>query len=218
LVAIGLLLPAFCPVLVAVGPSLPAFCPILVAVGPYYYLVKHLSVSGKENIPKDTQVVIVSNHFSYWDPPILCIATRKPVCYIAKKELFAHPHFAALIKLLGAVAIDRKKPSLSSIKKIKEAIQAGWSLGIFIEGTRSKIEGSMGQPHTGAAYFAHTYKLPILPIGLLDTIRKDGKFQARIGKLIEPGENLEAKTWEIMHALSELTGYKLPAQTVLDRG
>jgi len=187
-------------------------------VGPYYRLLKHISISGQENIPKDTPVVIVSNHLSYWDPPILCIATRKPVCYIAKKELFAHPQFAALINLLGAVALDRKKPSLSSIKKVRQAIQAGWSLGIFIEGTRSKIAGSMGQPHTGAAYFAHTYNLPILPIGLIDTNKKDGKFQAHIGKVIEPGADLEAKTWEIMQALSQLTGSKLPAQTMLDRG
>ena len=186
-------------------------------VGPFYYRVKHLSVSGKENTPKDKQVIIVSNHLSYWDPPILCIATRKPTCYIAKKELFTPFYFAALIELLGAVALDRKKPSLSSIKRIKRAIQAGWSLGIFIEGTRSKIAGSMGQPHTGAAYFAYTYNLPILPIGLIDTNKKDGKFQAHIGKPIDPGADLEAKTWEIMQALSQLTGYNLPADKLTER-
>ena len=186
-------------------------------VRPFYHLVKQLSVSGRENIVKDGPMVIVSNHLSLWDPPILSVATRKPICYIAKKELFENAYLEKLIELLGTVAIDRKKPTLSSIKKIKEAVKAGWSLGIFIEGTRSKIKGSLGPPHTGAAYFAYTNKLPILPVGLIDTNQKRGKCYARIGQLIEPGADLEAKTWEIMQALSELTGYKLPDSQIMEQ-
>jgi 1-acyl-sn-glycerol-3-phosphate acyltransferase len=179
-------------------------------VRPFYTFFKKLSVSGRENIPKDRPMLVVSNHLSLWDPPILSVATQKPICYIAKKELFDNAYLAKLIEVLGTVAIDRKKPTLSSIKKIKEAIKAGWSVGIFIEGTRSKIPGSLGQPHTGAAYFAHANKLPILPVGLVDTNKKGEKCYARIGEIIEPGPDLEAKTWEIMQALSGLTGYKLP--------
>ncbi len=186
-------------------------------VRPFYLLFKQLSVTGRENIVKDRPMVIVSNHLSLWDPPILSIATQRPICYIAKKELFENPYLAQLIELLGTVAIDRKKPTLSSIKKIKEAVKAGWSLGIFIEGTRSRVKGSMGPPHTGAAYFAYTNNLPILPLGLIDTNKKKGKCYARIGKVIEPGADLEAKTWEIMGVLSELTGYKLPDSRIVDQ-
>ena len=123
-----------------------------------------------------------------------------------------------LIELLGAVSIDRQKPSLSSIKKIKGAIKAGWSLGIFIEGTRSRLKGSMGVPHTGAAYFAYANKLPILPVGLIDTNKKEAGCQAVIGELIESGPDLEAKTWEIMRALSKLTGYKMPLEKTMEHG
>lgn len=185
-------------------------------VAPYYLLFKGLEVSGRENIPEGIPVVIVSNHRSYWDPPILAVATHKKICYVAKKELFQNRQLALLIELLGSVSIDRQKPSLSSIKQIKKAIKAGWSLGIFIEGTRSKISDSLGPPHTGAAYFAHTNKLPILPVGLIGTDKKNGKCLARVGKLINPGADLEGKTWEIMEALSELTGYKLPASRDLE--
>ncbi len=188
----------------------------LFIVRPAYKFFKNLEVSGQENIPKDIPVVVVSNHRSYWDPPIMSIATRKPICYIAKKELFEHSQLALLIKLLGAVSIDRQKPSLSSIKQIKKAIKAGWSLGIFIEGTRSKISGVLGKPQTGPAYFAHANQLPILPLGLIDTDKKDKKSIARIGKLIAPGPDLEAKTWEIMNALAGLTGYTLPASKELE--
>ena len=182
-------------------------------VRPFYQLVKKLSVSGQENIPAEP-VLVVSNHLSLWDPPILSVATRKPICYIAKKELFENIYLAKLIELLGAVSIDRTKPTLSSIKKIKEAIRAGWSLGIFIEGTRSKIEGSLGTPHTGAAYFAHANNLAILPIGLIDTNRKGQKCYARIGQLIQSSADLESTTWEIMQALSALTGYAVPTKSV----
>lgn len=185
------------------------------AVGPFYRLLKQLKVSGTENIPDDNEpLVIVSNHLSLWDPPIMSISTKKPVCYIAKKELFENAYLAKLIEILGTVAIDRAKPSLSSMKKIKEAIKAGWSVGIFIEGTRSKIDGCLGLPQTGAAYFAHAHKLRILPIGLIDTNRKNTPCFARVGKIIEHGPDLEAKTWEIMEVLSQLTGYKMPVHQI----
>jgi 1-acyl-sn-glycerol-3-phosphate acyltransferase len=179
-------------------------------VGPYYYFFKQLSVSGRENVPQNKPLIIVSNHLSNFDPPIACIASDRNTCFVAKKELFENRYLTWLITLLGAIYIDRQKPSHSTIKKIKKAIQAGWCVSIFIEGTRSKVPGSLGPPHTGAAYFAISNKLPILPIGLIGTEKK-GKCYARIGTIIEPGPDLETTTWEIMRSLSELTGYKLPA-------
>ncbi len=181
------------------------------AVGPYYRWFRHLQVSGHENVPKDIPLVIVSNHLSNFDPPISRVATGRAMCFVAKKELFENQYLAWLITLLGAVYIDREKPSHNSIKKIRQAIKANWCVSIFIEGTRSKVVGSLGSPHTGAAYFAISNKLPILPIGLVDTNTKKGNCYARIGKIIEPGTDIEQTTWDIMRALSELTGYKLPA-------
>ena len=179
-------------------------------VSPYYRFFKHLSVSGQENVPKDRPLVIVSNHISNFDPPIACIATDRTTCFVAKKELFENPYLSWLITMLGAIYIDRQKPSHTSIKKIRQAIKAGWCVSIFIEGTRSKIPGVLGQPHTGAAYFAISNKLPILPVGIIDTNKKKGKCYARIGEIIEPDSNVETTTWKIMQALSELTGYSLP--------
>lgn len=179
-------------------------------VGPYYYIFRRLCVSGRENVPHNTPLIVVSNHISNFDPPIACIAADRYMCFAAKKELFENPYLTWLITLLGAIYIDRQKPSHSSIKKIKQAIRAGWCVSIFIEGTRSKIPGSIGIPHTGAAYLALSNKLPILPVGLIDTNTKKGKCYARIGKIIEPSADLEATTWKIMHSLSELTGYRLP--------
>ena len=178
-------------------------------VGPYYHFFKHLRVTGQDNVPRDTPLIIVSNHISNFDPPIACIASDRRTCFVAKKELFENRYLAWLITLLGAITIDREKPSHSSIKKVRKAIQAGWCVSIFIEGTRSKIPGSLGPPHTGAAYFAISNKLPILPIGLIDTNKK-GECYARIGKIIQPGPDIETTTWEIMRSLSELTGLRLP--------
>ena len=152
------------------------------AVGPYLYLVRHLIVSGRENVPKNTPLIVVSNHLSYFDPPIACVATDVHMCFMAKKELFQNPWLAKLITFYGAISINRDKPSLSSIKLIKKAIQSGWSVSIFIEGTRSKIEGTLNTPHTGPAYFAMANQVPILPVGLIDTNKEKKKCYAKIGR------------------------------------
>jgi 1-acyl-sn-glycerol-3-phosphate acyltransferase len=113
----------------------------------------------------------------------------------------------------GTIIIDRDKPSVSTIRTIKEAFQCGWSVGIFIEGTRNKTPGTLGKPHTGPAYFAWANKVPIIPVGFTGTNIRWGKARAAIGPLIYPSEDLEATTWEIMESLSKLTGWALPERT-----
>ncbi len=184
------------------------------AIRPFHFFYSKLKIEGRENLPKTSSpVLIVSNHLSYFDPPILVVATDRPMGFFAKLELFKSPMLRRLIQFYGAIPVDREKPSLSSIKTIKHIFKCGWSVSIFIEGTRSKTPGCLGKPHTGAAYIAWTNKVPILPIGLIDTNKpwgKGGTAVARIGEVMQPSADLEATTWAIMERLSSLTGYSLP--------
>lgn len=80
---------------------------------------------------------------------------------------------------------------------------------MFIEGTRPKTPGVLGPPHLGAAYFAKSNNVPILPVGLIGTAEKGEKAFAHIGKIIQPSDDFEKTTWEIMESLSQLTGFKI---------
>lgn len=180
----------------------------------YYYKVfcGKLTITGRENVPKEGQFLIVANHLSNWDPPLLVVAARRPMGFVAKEELFEKPRFGKLIEFYGAISVKRDKPEKATVKSVKKIFENGWSVGMFIEGTRNKTPGVMGKPHLGAAYFAKSNKVRILPIGILGTNQKRGHAFVRIGKPIEPGPDLEQTTWEIMEALSELTGFKIESR------
>lgn len=180
---------------------------------PLYAIYHRMEISGRENIPEGP-VLVVGNHLSNADPPLLAVVTDKPVSFIAKRELYEVPLLRPLILQYGAISIDRDKPEVSTFKAVKEVFKHGWSIGMFIEGTRNKTPGVLGQPHEGPAYFAKMLKAPILPVGLLGTNKAWGKGYARVGKPLQWSNDLDKTTWEIMEALSELTGYALPPRTV----
>lgn len=154
-------------------------------------------------------MLIVANHLSYWDPPALVIAVDRPMGFVAKEELFENEKLAQLIEFYSAISINRNKPEKRTIKAVRDIFKAGWSVTMFIEGTRSKTPGVIGRPHLGAAYFAKSNNVPILPVGLVGLDTKGQKAYAHIGKLIQPGDDLEKTTWEVMEALADLTGFKI---------
>lgn len=129
--------------------------------------------------------------------------------FIAKEELFTNPKVSALIEFYSAISVNRDKPEKRTIKAVRNIFGQKWCVSMFIEGTRPKTPGVLGPPHLGAAYFAKSNKVPILPVGLIGTAEKGEKAYAHIGKLIEPSDDMEKTTWEIMEALSQLTGFKI---------
>lgn len=176
---------------------------------PLYAVYHRLSITGRENLPEGP-CIIVGNHLSLTDPPLLAAVTKKPIAFMAKEELYTVQGLKQWILAYGAISVDREKPEKSTFKAIKEVFKHGWSLGLFIEGTRSKTPGLLGHPQNGPAYFAKANKVPIVPVGLIGTNVKWGKAYAHIGKPIEPSADLEETSWQVMAALSELTGFALP--------
>lgn len=184
--------------------------------GPLFFLQNRLEWHGRENIP-DGPCVFVSNHLSNWDPPLVTRIVDRPVSYLAKKELYSDPFFKNLVRAYGAISIDRDKPEKSTFKAVKEMLSQGWNLGMFIEGTRSKTPGILGQPHIGPAYFAKANKLPLVPIGIIGSNVKNGKVVAYIGKPVEQSADVEETTWRTLKAISELTGFQMPARQLEEK-
>ena len=159
---------------------------------PFFYLYLKGKVEGTEYIPKSGGFVVVSNHGSNFDPPLLSAAVRRPVAYMAKEELFEVPVLKNAIKLYGAYPVKRGAVDRNTIKAALAYLEAGWGVGIFLSGTRTP-DGKVIDPKPGAALIAAKAQVPLLPVSMWGThsIEQIGKkypqstpVTIRIGELI----------------------------------
>lgn len=174
-------------------------------------------IYGVENVPQTGGLVIVSNHASYFDPPIVSNCVCRPVAYMAKEELFKIPVLAQAIKLYGAYPVSRGTADRAAIKYALEYLENGWAVGVFLEGTRTR-DGRVHDPKRGAALLAAKAKVPLLPVSLWGSekivqpgtpIPRKVPLTIRIGKLIATPsstskEELEAVTRKCAEAINRL--------------
>lgn len=136
-----------------------------------------IEVIGEENIPKDRNVLFVSNHQGNFDIPVLIKHLEKPKGFIAKKEMEDFPMVSSWMKDMPCVFMDRDNPreSIKAIKEGTEILKAGHSLVIFPEGTRSS-DGNLGEFKAGGLRLATKSKVDIVPItieGTKNIMKKD---------------------------------------------
>lgn len=121
-------------------------------------------VIGRENIPTQP-AVILSNHQSTWETIFLYHLFR-PAVPILKKELLDIPLWGWALRLQKPIAIDRSKPreaSKSMSLQGSERLQAGLSIFVFPEGTRSRA-GTVGRFSRGGAQLAAASGVPVVPV------------------------------------------------------
>ena len=131
-----------------------------------------VTVIGEENVPKDTPVLYIGNHRSYYD--ILLTYSRCPIRtgYIAKKEMEKIPLLSTWMRYLYCLFLDREnaKEGLKTILKAIEYVKNGISICIFPEGTRNKGEElSMLPFKDGAFRIATKTGCAIVPISMNNT-------------------------------------------------
>jgi glycerol-3-phosphate dehydrogenase (NAD(P)+) len=78
-------------------------------IQPFFHLYFRLSRIGREHIPQEGPVIFASNHRSFLDPFVIGTMARRPLYYMAKKELFKNRFISWWLSSLGAFPIDRGK-------------------------------------------------------------------------------------------------------------
>ncbi|MFV9510705.1 lysophospholipid acyltransferase family protein [Tepidibacillus sp. LV47] len=149
----------------------------------YFQLFFKFRVKGKENIPSSGPVILIANHISNYDPPVLASAIDRPIRFMAKEELFKIPLFGAFLYKVGAFPVKRGGNDRKAIKQAFQVLKENQVLGIFPEGTRSKT-GQLGKGMPGAALLAIKSDAEIIPVGIQSTYKWFQPIHINIGRPI----------------------------------
>ncbi len=139
-------------------------------VFPIYKFVFKGHLIGRENIPQTDSFIMVSNHGSLLDPPLLGHALGRNISFMAKAELFKIPFLGFIIKACGAYPVKRGIADKNTIKTACKKLSNDNSIGIFIDGTRQK-NGRVNKPKQGAALLAFKNQKLLLPVAIVNSHR-----------------------------------------------
>ena len=161
-------------------------------VFPVFRLLFRGSTSGNNRVPMQGPLVVVANHGSHLDPPLLGHALGRPVAFMAKAELFSIPLLGRLIRACGAYPVRRGASDREAIRTATARLEEGWATGVFLDGTRQN-DGRINNPLPGAALLAARTGAPLLPVAICNSHRALGSgrswprlvpIQLRIGEPI----------------------------------
>jgi 1-acyl-sn-glycerol-3-phosphate acyltransferase len=129
-----------------------------------------LDVSGGERRKPGETYLVMSNHQSLYDIPVLFHVIGSNLRMVAKKELFGLPVFGGALAAAGFIRIDRRDRSsaFESLRHGHALLTKGTHVWIAPEGTRSHT-GKLLPFKKGAFYLAFDAGMPILPVTLSGT-------------------------------------------------
>jgi glycerol-3-phosphate dehydrogenase (NAD(P)+) len=145
---------------------------------PFFLIYFRMSRIGREHIPADGPVIIASNHRSFLDPFVIATMARRPMYYVAKKEIFIWGWEAWLLNALGAFPVDRGAGDAEMIKTAKAILGRGEIVLMFPEGTRTR-PGALGKPKRGVGRLALETGAPVVPVAVIGTeaVRRGWRFR-----------------------------------------
>lgn len=189
-------------------------------ISPIFHTYFRGRIYGAEKIPQSGSYIIVSNHASNLDPPILGIAVRRPISFMTKEELFDVPVLKQIITLYGGYPVKRDAIDLAAIRSAIKYLDRGFLAGIFLEGTRTP-DGKINEPKLGAALIAAKTQTPLIPASIWGTDKMSSSsnllptaIAIRFGDIIPPPQSKKkahlqavtdycAQTINAMHSLGK---------------
>lgn len=172
-----------------------------VMVGPYLRALTRLRVKGE--VPRTGPVVLAANHVSEVDSPVLALASRRRLTFVAKSEYFeaglAGKFYGRLCRATGQIPIPRSGGAEAALEAATDVLRRGDVWGIYPEGTRSP-DGRLYRGRTGVMRVALTVPdAAVVPVGIIGTRDVDapGKRGWRPARVeVRFGEPLDLTPWK----------------------
>lgn len=137
-----------------------------------------LRIRGAERLLTKGPVLVVSNHESFLDPPLIGSLYDDEMHFLARKSLFKGPA-TWVYRQWNSVPVDQDKPDMSSLKTIIRLLKQGNRVLVFPEGARTK-DGTLGDAQPGVGLIAVKAGVPIQPIRIRGAREALPRGQARV--------------------------------------
>lgn len=173
-----------------------------------------LDVHGYERLPADETFILMSNHRSLYDIPVLFQAFPRTLRMVAKAELFRVPIWGQAMRVAGFIEVDRKNRvrAIESLRSARATLDSGVNVWIAPEGTRSRT-GALGRFKTGGFMLAIETNTRILPVAIRGTeqilpadgalIRRGAQVRVDFGEPIDAAAFGLAKRGELIDSVRE---------------
>jgi glycerol-3-phosphate dehydrogenase (NAD(P)+) len=147
---------------------------------PFFLVYFRLQRIGREHLPRSGPLLLASNHRSFLDPFVIGTLVRRPVYYMAKRELFEKRGQAWILNALGAFPVDRGAGDSDAMETARAILARGDCVVIFPEGTRTR-RGPLGEPRRGIGRLALETGAPVAPVAVIgsDAVRRGWRIRPR---------------------------------------
>ncbi|MFC1947520.1 lysophospholipid acyltransferase family protein [Chloroflexota bacterium] len=150
----------------------------------YYYIARYACIiffrlftswrtEGLENVPQKGAVLIVSNHLSNADPPLVSVTLNRNTLFMAKEELFKNPILGYFMFGFGAFPVHRGQLDRKALRHAEKILSENQILAMFPEATRSK-DAKLRTAYPGSALIAERNNVPIVPVAITGTEKLAG--------------------------------------------
>jgi len=123
-------------------------------------------IFGTHRVPRHGGVLLVSNHQSFLDPPLVTLALPRECNYMARDSLFRNPILRRVIESLNAFPVKRGTADMGAIRETFRRLKSGKIVLAFPEGTRT-VDGNIGTMRPGVILLARKARVPIVPAVIL---------------------------------------------------
>lgn len=135
-----------------------------------FRLLTRVSISGRDNIPRDGAYIVTPNHISIFEPPLIASFWPQALEIAAAVEVLEKPFQSQIMRLYGTIHVHRGRLDRSLIRALLGRLADGLPVLIFPEGTRTHHPGLV-EGNTGAVYLAAKAGVSIIPVGITGTNR-----------------------------------------------
>ncbi|MEK7215372.1 MAG: lysophospholipid acyltransferase family protein, partial [Chloroflexota bacterium] len=140
-------------------------------------------VEGRENIPQNTNFIVVSNHCSHLDYGLVAYALgkqRRKLYVMAASDYFFNSKLKRTYyqKCTHILPMNRETPLPRALPVARACLASGNNLLVFPEGTRS-LNGQMARFKRMAAFLCLQNQVDVLPLylsGTFESLPKGNRF------------------------------------------